>query len=139
MTGRSELRLSRTAYTGVARDFRHALVTFMAAAGIGVDTSDDIQTAVGEALANAVEHAYFGHEPGAVELHASLSEDRAKLSVDVYDGGTFIEREPVAGRGYGLRIARAIVDSLSIDTRNGTHVHMVFDTAATQAGLQPAS
>ena len=99
---------------------------FLAAAGCDdQETSDDILTAVGEALANAVEHAYEGVEENEVELFARLERDDT-LAVDVFDRGTFIDRPPRAGRGFGMRIVEAIAKAVTVDVDDGTHVHMIF-------------
>jgi anti-sigma regulatory factor (Ser/Thr protein kinase) len=127
MTGYSELRLNCIARREVARPMRHAVAAFLAATGCGdQETSDDILTAVGEALANAVEHAYDGVEENAVELFARLENDHT-LAVDVFDRGTFIDRAPRAGRGFGMRIVEAIAQAVTINVDNGTHVRMIFN------------
>ena len=126
MTGMTELRLNCTARREVAKPMRHAVAAFLAARPVDADTTDDILTAVGEALANAVEHAYDAVTPDIVELHARFSSSET-LDVDIYDRGRFIEREPRAGRGFGMRIVKAIAKEFSLETGDGTHVHMVFD------------
>jgi serine/threonine-protein kinase RsbW len=127
MTGYSELRINRIARPEVASPMRHAVAAFLEAAGCtDRNACDDILTAVGEALANAVEHAYDGVDDNAVELVAHLA-DNNTLAVDVFDRGTFIERAPRAGRGFGLRIVEAIAQSLTVNVDNGTHVRMIFD------------
>ena len=98
----------------------------MEAAQVDQETIDDIVTAVGEALANAIEHAYSQGRDGFVELHARL-EESGIAEVDVCDDGTFIEREERQGRGFGLRIVRQIARSVSIDTTKGTTIRMQFD------------
>jgi anti-sigma regulatory factor (Ser/Thr protein kinase) len=126
MMGYSELRLNCIARRDVARPMRHAMAAFLAASGqIDRESSDDILTAVGEALANAVEHAYEGVAENEVELFAHLDHDNT-LAVDVFDRGVFIERAPRAGRGFGLRIVEAIAKTVSVNVDNGTHVHMTF-------------
>ena len=128
MTGFSELRLNCAAHPSSASPMRHAVAAFLAAAGrLDEDTCDGILTAVGEALANVVEHAYHGQTENDVELVARLDSDT--LSVDVFDRGTFIERERLADRGFGLRIMRAIARSVTINIGHGTHVHMDFSTS----------
>ena len=126
MTGRSELRVYRPAKGDAARPLRHALASFMKAAQIHEDTIDDIVTAVGEALANAIEHAYDDNRDGRIELYVRLDEPGI-AEVQVCDEGRFIQREDRQGRGFGLRIVRSIARSVSIDTSAGTTVHMVFD------------
>jgi anti-sigma regulatory factor (Ser/Thr protein kinase) len=108
---------------------RHAVAAFLEATGlVDEETSDDVLTAVGEALANAVEHAYEGVEENEVELFARLEDDA--LAVDVCDRGTFIERAPRPGRGFGLRIVKAIAREVRVDTGNGTCVAMRFSRRA---------
>jgi anti-sigma regulatory factor (Ser/Thr protein kinase) len=134
MTGFSELRINCIARREAARPMRHAVAAFLTAAGYGdQETSDDILTAVGEALANAVgealanavEHAYEGVEENEVELFARLEHDDT-LAVDVFDRGTFINRPPRAGRGFGMRIVEAIAQTVVVNIDNGTHVRMIF-------------
>jgi anti-sigma regulatory factor (Ser/Thr protein kinase) len=126
MMGYSELRLNCIARREVARPMRHAVAAFLAASGqVDSDSSDDILTAVGEALANAVEHAYEGVTENEVELFAHLSNDNV-LAVDVFDRGTFIERAPRPGRGFGMRIVESIAKKVEVNVDNGTHVRMIF-------------
>jgi len=91
VTGRSELRINRdTGDPGTPKALRHALASFLSALQIEPPLREDIVTAVGEAIANAVEHAYGTREAGTVELHASTDGADALL-VDVFDRGAFIE------------------------------------------------
>jgi anti-sigma regulatory factor (Ser/Thr protein kinase) len=125
VTGHSELRINCRARPEVARPMRHAVAAFLEATGlVDEETSDDVLTAIGEALANAVEHAYEGGEENEVELFARLEDDA--LAIDVCDRGTFIERAPRPGRGFGLRIVKAIAEEVRVDTGNGTRVAMRF-------------
>jgi anti-sigma regulatory factor (Ser/Thr protein kinase) len=89
---------------------------------------DDVITAAGEALANAVEHAYAGASEETqriLELLARVDQS-GTLSVDVSDRGSFIAREPLPGRGFGLRIIAAVAGQISIETSEGTRVRMQF-------------
>jgi serine/threonine-protein kinase RsbW len=127
--GFSELRINCRARPEAASPMRHAVAAFLAATGqVDAETSDDILTAVGEALANVVEHAYDGVEENEMELFARLEED--ELAVDVFDRGTFIERAPRSGRGFGLRIVEAIAREVRINVDDGTHVRMIFNRQA---------
>lgn len=129
MTGDSELRINRIAHPEAARPMRHAMAAFLAASGrVSSDVTDDILTAVGEALANAVEHAYAGGEENEVELFARL-EVNDTLAVDVFDRGTFVKREPQPNRGFGLRIVKAIAQAVTVNVDHGTHVRMIFKIA----------
>jgi len=126
MTGQSELRINRRARGDAARPLRHALSAFMKAKEVEPDSVDDIVTAVGEALANAIEHAYSDGDNGKVELFARLDAG-GTVVIEVSDQGAFIERGQRQGRGYGLQIVRRIARWVSIDTSSGTTVSMIFD------------
>jgi len=132
MTGRSELRIHRRARGESARPLRHALAAFMKAKEVEPDAIDDIVTAVGEALANAIEHAYTDGSNGAVELFAR-HEEGGSVVVEVSDQGAFVERGERQGRGFGLQIVRRIARWVSIDTSSGTTVSMIFDAPGTES------
>jgi serine/threonine-protein kinase RsbW len=126
MIGRGELRLARKASLHTPAPMRHVLAAFLTALGVPEDVRVDVVTAVGEALVNSVEHAYAGGDAGNVEMVVRMDDARV-LSVEIVDQGQFIAEGPRPGRGFGLRIARAVARSLSIDTASGTAVRMVFD------------
>ncbi|WP_242471293.1 SpoIIE family protein phosphatase [Blastococcus sp. TML/C7B] len=91
---------------------------------LGMDENDrvGVMTAVGEAAANAAEHAYRGTEPGAVQVRASVDRDGV-LTVTVHDDGSWRPPDHDPGdRGRGLLIMRQLVDGVSLDDRSGTTV-----------------
>jgi anti-sigma regulatory factor (Ser/Thr protein kinase) len=94
---------------------------------------DDIELAVGEALANAVEHAYPTGEPGEVSMVAR-EDGTSRVVVDVIDQGAFDGRTAKPGRGFGLRIARSVARSVTIERRGGTRIRMIFDTGERATG-----
>jgi serine phosphatase RsbU (regulator of sigma subunit)/anti-sigma regulatory factor (Ser/Thr protein kinase) len=74
-----------------------------------------ILVAAGEAVANAVEHAYRGDDPGLIRL--SIECDANALIVTVEDYGrwrSFVKREE---RGRGIELMRAFTDGLQIKSR----------------------
>ena len=81
-----------------------------------------VMAAVGEACANAAEHAYRGSEPGPMSVRAHVDADGV-LTVSVHDDGTWRppDRDP-GDRGRGLLIMRQLVDGVSLDDRDGTTV-----------------
>jgi anti-sigma regulatory factor (Ser/Thr protein kinase) len=130
----SELRLRCTARKDRPKPMRHALGAFLEAIDVDSDVRDDILTAVGEALANAAEHAYSSGSPGDIELFARVEDDDSTLLVDVVDSGAFIEKsESTPNRGFGLRIIRAIARAVSLEYSDGTRIHMIFDAKKTAA------
>jgi serine/threonine-protein kinase RsbW len=125
----SELRLRCPAHSRYVAPVRHALSAFLQALEFDRHALEDVTTAAGEALANIVEHAYARSAKQAsryLELRASIART-GTLAVDVSDGGSFVERAPLPGRGFGLRIIRAIAGRLTIDTSSGTRVSMTFE------------
>ncbi|MDQ2866685.1 MAG: ATP-binding protein [Candidatus Eremiobacteraeota bacterium] len=126
MTGRCELRINRTVGVAEARAIRNALRAFLRAIALEEMLCEDVVTAVGEALVNAIEHAY-SQSAGEVEVFARIAAD-GNLAVDVCDRGTFIAREKRAERGLGFTIVNAIARAVSIDTNDGTTVRMIFGT-----------
>jgi anti-sigma regulatory factor (Ser/Thr protein kinase) len=131
---RSELRLHCVARPQRAKTLRHALGAFLTALDINAEIAVDVLTAVGEALANVIEHAYedAGRAlPGEIELVAQAGDPPGTLCIDVFDRGRFIQPRVRPGRGFGLRIVRAIARDVSIDASDvGTHVRMLFDAAS---------
>jgi anti-sigma regulatory factor (Ser/Thr protein kinase) len=124
-----ELRLRCPAQSRHVAQVRHALEAFLQALQFDRDFLDDVTTAAGEALANVVEHAYArsaAHDMRSFELRARVLRG-GKLAIDVSDDGSFIDRTPLPGRGFGLRIIRAVAGKLTIDTAEGTRLRMTFD------------
>ena len=71
--------------------------------------------AAGEAVANAIEHAYRGEEPGLIRL--SIERELRGLVVTVEDFGrwrSFVKREE---RGRGIDLMRAFSDGVQIKSR----------------------
>ena len=128
MNSVSELRLFQEARSCSVAPLRRALLGFCEALRFSSDAVDDIVTAAGEALANAVEHAYKHQpaqpQPPIVELHARFNGD--DLALDIVDRGKFLEHEPLPWRGFGLRIMRAIAQQMTVDTSDGTRIRMEF-------------
>lgn len=120
----SELRITCAARPDSAKRMRHALAAFLQVLEVDSEACDDVLTATGEALANAIEHAYDSSEPGVIALEADFAE--AQLAVNVIDRGSFIERDLRPGRGFGLRIIHSIAKSVDISTDQGTQIRMIF-------------
>ena len=120
----SELRITCLARPDSAKRMRHALAAFLEVLEVDTEACDDVLTATGEALANAIEHAYHINAPGLIALEADYAE--AQLAINVIDRGSFIERDLRPGRGFGLRIIRSIAQSVDIQTQDGTQIRMIF-------------
>jgi len=127
----SELRITRMASATAPKSIRHALDAFLRTLTVRDERREDIVLAVGEALANAAEHAYEAtecrSEHEVIELHATATPDGSRIAVEIRDAGRFIERAARADRGFGFRIMRSIARDVAIDTASGTRVRMTFE------------
>jgi anti-sigma regulatory factor (Ser/Thr protein kinase) len=124
-----ELLLERPAVLEASRPMRHALAAFLTALEVPELEQIDVITAVGEALANAVEHAYRGNHVGDVSLRARLDSD-GTLAVDVVDSGQHLPAVRQIDRGFGLRIMRAVAQSIRMDATDGTALRLFFKLGA---------
>jgi anti-anti-sigma factor len=98
---------------------RRAVVRWSAAAGLPEEPAEDLQLALGEALANAVEHAYPGPEPG--ECRYSL-ERRADGTIDVCVEDDGVWRPQPADRGHrgrGLELIRGLATHVEVGRTTG--------------------
>jgi anti-sigma regulatory factor (Ser/Thr protein kinase) len=93
----------------------------MAELDIGAERRFGVLVALGEAIANAVEHAYRGGSPGLIRL--ALERHPKQLIVSVEDFGRwrpFVRREE---RGRGIDLMHAFMDSVQIlSTRQSTKI-----------------
>lgn len=106
---------------GLAR-LRHAVGGWVEGLGADRQYVDEVVLAVGEALANSVEHAYLGREqPGVVALDASV--EGAVLTIAVRDFGEWRVEAAPGLRGRGLAMMRQVMDDVVIEpTPQGTKV-----------------
>lgn len=105
---------------------RRSLEQWLTAAGMGEAERAAVQVAVGEACANAVEHAYPPEAPGRLWVTACADDDGG-LTVTVTDAGRWRtpDRDP-GDRGRGLLIMRQLTDEVAVETRaeGGTTVRL---------------
>jgi anti-anti-sigma factor len=94
---------------------RRRLNSWLIALGMGEQDRVGVMVAVGEACANAAEHAYRGTEPGPMSVTAGVDVDGV-LTVTVRDEGTWRppNRDP-GDRGRGLLIMRQLVDRVVLE------------------------
>jgi anti-sigma regulatory factor (Ser/Thr protein kinase) len=107
------------------RHVRAASRHWLAERGVSRLVTQDLVLVLGEACANAVEHAYDGGEPGEVEVE--IVDEKAELVLTVRDFGRW-RPSPENGqedRGLGSTIIEALSDSVSFARgREGTTVTM---------------
>ena len=94
-------------------------------AGISRDRADDLILAIGEATANAVEHAYLT-SAGSGDVEVRMRRDRGRgIEAVVSDSGAWRDPPAPGGRGRGTGLMEALVDDLVIERRgHGTRVLM---------------
>jgi serine phosphatase RsbU (regulator of sigma subunit)/anti-sigma regulatory factor (Ser/Thr protein kinase)/anti-anti-sigma regulatory factor len=124
---------------------RRAVRDWTIAAGLTADAAEDLQLALGEALANAVEHAYSGGGEGECEYRVARAAD-GSIDVEVTDTGRW--RPPPADRGFrgrGLELISVLAQDVEIvhgddaPAGAGTRVRFRFppDPGTDDAGLRP--
>ena len=124
-TGHEPLRLELRAVPAALPGIRRRLGAWLTALGMSEQDRVGVMVAVGEACANAAEHAYRGTEPGLVQVTAAVDVD-GLLAVTVRDEGTWRppDRDP-GDRGRGLLIMRQLVDRVTLaEEGHGTTVAM---------------
>ena len=121
----------------IAREFRaeprHAATgrgvvrSFLEECAVRPERIHEVMTAAGEALTNAIEHAYPRGGPGPVVLSLYCCTEHNVIALQVRDRGKMPEgSESPERRGFGFLIMRALADAISIDTAEGTAVTMLF-------------
>ncbi|MGH2720484.1 MAG: ATP-binding SpoIIE family protein phosphatase [Actinomycetota bacterium] len=98
---------------------RRSLRSWLGRIGIGDRQAQDVLVAVGEALANAIEHA---HSPGRGSVRVEAAALGGVLVITVADQGTW--REPRGlHRGLGRSLMAALMDEVDVQTgESGTVV-----------------
>ena len=104
---------------------RHAMNGYLSALPLSADRRDEIVLAVGEAAANAVEHAYRQQaEPGVVDVTFWTESDA--IWVEIRDHGRWREPPPgprPRGQGLGIELMRRLIDCVLIHhDHRGTNV-----------------
>jgi serine/threonine-protein kinase RsbW len=106
---------------------RHALGAFGEVLEFDAQTLSDIRLAVTEACTNVVVHAYPDEQEGALEVLASLAEQR--LTVIVRDEGKGIAPRPDSpGLGLGLPLIASLAETVQLRREESEHteVQMTF-------------
>jgi anti-anti-sigma factor len=98
----------------VLRGMRRVVEGWAAAAGLDDDATDDLQFALGEAAANAAEHAY---PDGTGEFSYEVARTaRGSIAVRVRDQGSWRPAPADRGhRGRGLQVIHALAENVWID------------------------
>ena len=118
-----QVRVDLSAVPQSCRTARVLIRKFLSDHGIDESRASDILLAAGEAVTNAVEHAYADGEPRDFSL--SLDAEDGRVSVVIRDAGRWREGSRV-DRGRGIALMRATMDDVKIDTTiAGTEVRLI--------------
>jgi anti-anti-sigma factor len=126
-TSLEPLRLELLAVPAALPGVRRQLGNWLMSVGMGEQDRVGVMVAVGEACANAAEHAYRGAEPGPMAVAADVDVDGV-LTVTVRDEGLWRppDRDP-GDRGRGLLIMRQLVDTVALEEEpRGTTVTLTL-------------
>jgi serine/threonine-protein kinase RsbW len=126
MTGEFRARFPNT--PRAAAFARRSLIAHIAAYGYADGDLADIETAVGEALANAAEH---GHRSGSgFEVRIYVERDRIVIEVQDEGGGFHLSPTAAAAkpahdapRGFGIYLMRHLMDEVDYN-EHGTCVRL---------------
>jgi anti-sigma regulatory factor (Ser/Thr protein kinase) len=100
---------------------RTAISRFLHGAGMA-DRAGDLLVAAGEAIGNAIEHAYHGRS-GAIRVRGRAAGDA--VTVEIRDFGQWHSDTATEGRGFGLPLMRAFADAVDVErTPFGTRVEL---------------
>jgi anti-anti-sigma factor len=121
---------------GVRREVRE----WARQAGLEPDLTDDLQLALGEAVTNAVEHAYRGREPGVVGYRLAAGPAGA-VEVEVRDEGRWRPPPEDSGhRGRGLFVIDRLAQGYALEgSDGGTVVRFAVHPDADAAPAEPSA
>ncbi|HVE96708.1 MAG TPA: SpoIIE family protein phosphatase [Pseudonocardiaceae bacterium] len=102
---------------------RRTVRQWLTATAVDQHTAQELVLAVGEAVTNAVEHAYLDSEPGSVEL--TVSRYPEELRLEVRDHGRWRTIPAPGPRGRGLKMMEKLTDAVTVDIDDdGTTVRL---------------
>lgn len=123
--------LTLPAIPSSAAKVRVELQRFCAALHLDADRTFDLQLSVGEAVANAVEHAYEASQQQSIfSVHARR--EAGRIRIDVLDQGRWRDgvrtpRGQLSERGRGVGLMRALCDEVRIErTLVGTRIQLAL-------------
>jgi anti-sigma regulatory factor (Ser/Thr protein kinase) len=130
------LQLTLEAEPMVLAGLRHTVARWLAFHGIAEQDRFDITLATSEAAGNSIEHAYRAHKATLTvtcERESAGEPDSAAVRICIRDNGRWRDGGPY-GRGRGLAIMRALVDSVEIQRREQGTTVVLTKRCAREAG-----
>ncbi|BBY30244.1 SpoIIE family protein phosphatase [Mycolicibacterium sediminis] len=120
------LHMTFPAHASYLADTRTALRNWMGRAELANEQMQSILVAVGEAVANAIEHGHRDRPDGLITLDATMLVNEVQLSI--VDTGTWKPERtsPDITRGRGIALMRGLLDDVAIDREDsGTTVRLL--------------
>jgi anti-anti-sigma factor len=118
---------------------RRAVLAWGTDAALSGDTLEDLQLALGETVANAVEHAYRDHPGGQCSFSVTRCPD-GSVDVRVEDFGTWRPVPSDAGfRGRGLQMIRRLAEDVTVEETPGGGTTVRFRMPAATGRPQEAA
>jgi serine/threonine-protein kinase RsbW len=123
-------RASHARGYGAVRNARRGLIDFVATCGFQDQLLADVESAAGEALANAAEH---GDGASTIDVDVWATFDGTSLVIEVddhgigFDGAAALKHsgpDPTGDRGFGIFLMRTLMDEVAYSAR-GTRVQLV--------------
>jgi anti-sigma regulatory factor (Ser/Thr protein kinase) len=106
---------------------RRTLQSYLVSNGVDDDGVFRITSATGEAVANAIEHAYAGTR-GTVRIRATI--DNKQVLLNIEDSGRWRATKHQEERGRGIPLMRALMDGVEIRSdRTSTKVKLRLERA----------
>jgi anti-anti-sigma factor len=113
---------------------RRTVARWASAAALPEEQSYDLQLGLGEAAANAIEHAYRGAEPGEVSCRLDRAES-GDVHVEVRDEGSWRPPADPGYRGRGLSVITSVGTDVALD-HDGPGTRVRFTVPAPPPGLE---
>lgn len=123
--------MSATSNPQYVGGLRHEIMEFLSVSSFPKQDLDDLETAVGEACANALKH---GSPRGDLdEVRAKCMKNQHTLAVEISDNGHGFDPEEIPlpapdkllDGGMGVFLMKALTDIVEFEFRHGTTVRLV--------------
>ena len=123
------------------RPLREAVASLASATGMSGVQVYAVKICVGEALANAVKHAYPASESGLVDVSAQEVGDELVVTVADHGRGRVNSRTRTGDEGgFGLAFISRLTDGCTfVAARDGTTVEMLFPLRSVKAAMPSRS
>ncbi len=119
---------------------RSVVAGFFAQLNPTLEETEDLKTAVSEAVTNCIVHAYAGKQEGEIEIFCGLTEDA--IEVNITDHGKGIKNIEQAMQpffttskngdrsGMGFTVMQAFCNQVKVSSRDGTTTVTLLKTVA---------